>query len=202
MDKSCLDRCVLAFFDFDGTITTEDSLIKFIRFAIGDFKFVLGMLALFPMLMAYKLKIIPNYKAKEWMVSSFFKGMDRQKFKYISEEFSLKHIDTMLRPKAMEKIAWHKAQGHQIVVVSASMECWLKPWCDKNGLDLVATKLEMQNSIITGKFQTKNCYGEEKVVRIKEVYNLDAYEHIYAYGDSRGDRELLELADTKNFRTF
>lgn len=192
----------IAFFDFDGTITIDDSMIKFIRYAIGDLNTVWGLIILSPMLIAYKLKLIPNYKAKQWMLSYFFKGMDEQMFKNLAKEFSLSHIDNMLRPKAMEKIAWHKGQGHKVVVVSASVECWLKPWCDKNGLDLIATKLEIKNGFVTGKFQTKNCYGSEKVVRVKEAYNLSDYDHIYAYGDSHGDRELLNLAHTKNFRVF
>ena len=192
----------LALFDFDGTITTDDSLIKFIRFVVGDTKFIWGMTLLSPMLTAYKLKLIPNYKAKQWMLSYFFKGVNEQQFLKVAEEYSLKHIDTILRPKAMEKIAWHKEQGHKIVIVSASIECWLKPWCDKNDLDLIATKLEIQDGIVTGKFLTKNCYGIEKANRVQEQYNLSDYDHIYAYGDSRGDTELLELAHTKNFRAF
>jgi len=192
----------LCLFDFDGTITTEDSLIKFIRFVVGDVKTLWGMIILSPMLITYKLKLIPNYKAKQWMLSYFFKGMDEQQFLKVAEEYSLKHINTILRPKAMEKIAWHKEQGHKIVVVSASMECWLKPWCDKNELELIATKLEIKNGIVTGRLQTKNCYGKEKANRVQEIYNLDDYDHIYAYGDSRGDTELLELAHTKNFRAF
>jgi len=192
----------IALVDFDGTITTDDSLIKFIRFVVGDVKTMWGMILLSPMLITYKLKLIPNYKAKQWMLSYFFKGVNEQQFLKVAEEYSLKHIDTILRPKAMEKIAWHKEQGHKIVIVSASIECWLKPWCDKNDLDLIATKLEIQDGIVTGKFLTKNCYGIEKANRVQEQYNLSDYDHIYAYGDSRGDTELLELAHTKNFRAF
>jgi HAD superfamily hydrolase (TIGR01490 family) len=192
----------IAFFDFDGTITTDDSLIKFIRFVIGDAKFVAGMAVLSPMLTAYKLKLIPNYKAKQYMLSYFFKGMSEEKFMQVANEYSLKHIDTILRPKAMEKIAWHKEQGHKIVIVSASIECWLKPWCDKNNLDLIATKLQIKDGIVTGKFLTQNCYGIEKANRVQEQYNLDDYDHIYAYGDSRGDKELLELADESFYKPF
>ena len=56
---------ILALFDFDGTITTDDSLIKFIRFVVGDIKTLWGMILLSPMLITYKLKLIPNYKAKQ-----------------------------------------------------------------------------------------------------------------------------------------
>ena len=75
----------LAIFDFDGTITTDDSLIKFIRFVIGDAKTLWGMILLSPMLITYKLKFIPNYKAKQIMLSYFFKGMDEQQFQKFAE---------------------------------------------------------------------------------------------------------------------
>jgi len=192
----------LALIDFDGTITTDDSLIKFIRFVVGDIKFVIGMAALSPMLTAYKLKFIPNYKAKQYMLSYFFKGMIEEKFMQVANEYSLKHIDTILRPKAMEKIAWHKEQGHKVVIVSASIECWLKPWCNKHGLDLIATQLEIKDGTVTGKFLSKNCFGIEKAHRVHEQYNLDDYDHIYAYGDSRGDKELLALADESFYKPF
>ena len=193
---------IIALFDFDGTITTDDSLIRFIRFVVGDLKTLWGMVFLSPMLVVYKLKLIPNYKAKQMMLSYFFKGMDKQQFQKIAEEYSLKHIDTILRPKAMEKITWHKELGHKVIVVSASIECWIRPWCDQNGLDLIATKIKVKDGLITGKFLTKNCYGIEKASRVKEAYNLDDYDYIYAYGDSRGDKELLGLADKSFYKLF
>lgn len=192
----------IAFFDFDGTITTSDSFIKFIRFVVGDIRFILGMTVLSPMLVAYKLRLIPNYTAKQAVLSYFFKGMSEAQFQSTARDYSLKNIDAILRPKAMEKIAWHKEQEHKIVVVSASIESWLKPWCNQHGLDLIATKLEIKEGIVTGKLLTKNCYGMEKVRRVKERYNLDDYDHIYAYGDSRGDKELLELADEGFYQPF
>ena len=51
------------------------------------------------MLITCKLKFIPNYKAKQWMLSSFFKGMDEQEFQKTAKEYALKYIDTMLFPR-------------------------------------------------------------------------------------------------------
>ncbi len=124
----------IALFDFDGTITTDDSLLKFIRFVVGDRRFLLGLVVLSPMLVLYKLKLIPNYKAKQYLLSWFFKGMRKVDFLKVANEYSLVHIDKILRPKAIEKINWHKNQGHKVVAVSACIECWLRPWCEKNGL--------------------------------------------------------------------
>ena len=192
----------IVFFDFDGTITTDDSLLKFIRFVVGDRRFLLGLVVLSPMLVLYKLKLIPNYKAKQYMLSWFFKGMSKDAFLKVANEYSLVHIDKILRPKAIEKINWHKNQGHKVVVVSASIEFWLRPWCEKNGLELIATKLEIKDDIVTGKLLSKNCYGVEKVNRIKEIYNLKDFEYIYSYGDSSGDKQMLELAHEKFYKPF
>ena len=72
----------------------------------------------------------------------------------------------------------------------------------RNNLELIATRLEIKNNKLTGKFASKNCYGMEKVNRIKKNYNLDNYEVVYAYGDSMGDHQMLDLADIKYYRTF
>jgi len=192
----------LALFDFDGTITTDDSLIKFIRLVVGDTKFFIGVAVLSPMFTLYKLKLIPNYKAKQYYAFILLQGHEWREVHASSQWILSQAHHTILRPKAMEKIAWHKEQGHQIVIVSASIDCWLKPWCDKNNLDLIATKLEIKDGIVTGKFLTKNCYGIEKANRVKDVYNLNDYEYIYAYGDSCGDKELLALADESLYKPF
>jgi HAD superfamily hydrolase (TIGR01490 family) len=192
----------IAFFDFDGTITTDDSLLRFIRFVVGDTKFLFGLVVLSPILVSYKLKIIPNYRAKQIMLSWFFKGSSESVFKQVANEYSLKHIDTIVRQEALKKILWHKEQGHKVVIVSASIECWLRPWCDKNGFELLATKLEIKDDIVTGKLLSKNCYGIEKVNRIKQAYDLEKYEYIYAYGDSAGDKQMLELADESFYKPF
>lgn len=192
----------IAFFDFDGTITTDDSLLKFIRFVVGDRKFLVGLLFLSPMLVLYKLKFIPNYKAKQYLLSWYFKDIKKEDFFQVAKKYSLEHIDKIVRRKAMEKINWHKKQNHKVVVVSASIDCWLRPWCEKTGLELIATKLDLSEDKITGKFLTKNCYGLEKVNRIKETYDLKDFDYIYAYGDSSGDKEMLSIANEKYYKPF
>lgn len=192
----------LALFDFDGTITTDDSLLKFIRFVIGDVKFITGVFALSPILLAYKLGLVPNYKAKQILLSYFFKGFSENEFKKISNEYSLSHIDKITRPKAIERLQWHKEQNHTVVIVSASIDCWLKPWCDKNEFKLIATKLKISDGVITGELLTKNCYGIEKLNRIKEIFELSRLDYIYAYGDSSGDKEMLAVANESFYKPF
>lgn len=192
----------LALFDFDGTITTKDSMVEFIQYAVGKRKYYFGLLRLSPMLMAYKLNLYPNDKAKERLLAYFFKKITIKEFQEIVIGYDKNELDKIVRKEAIAKILWHKKQGDEVVVVSASMECWLKLWCDRQNIKLIATKLEIENGKFTGKFATPNCYGEEKVTRLKELYPTEKYSHIYAYGDSRGDRELLALADEAFYKPF
>ena len=47
-----------------------------------------------------------------------------------------------------------------------------------------------------------DCSGPRKVTRIRERYDLAEYAHVYAYGDTADDREMLALAHTKCFQCF
>ena len=192
----------LALFDFDGTITTKDSLVDFIQFAVGKPNYYTGLLKLSPLLTAYTLKLIPNHIAKEKLIAHFFKGWDSERFQELAEQYALERIDAITKPDAVKKIEWHQKEGHRIVIVSASIECWLNAWCKNNHIELISTKLEVADGKLSGKFATKNCYGIEKANRVKEACNLENYDYIYAYGDSRGDRELLALADESFYRPF
>jgi HAD superfamily hydrolase (TIGR01490 family) len=192
----------LALFDFDGTITTKDSLVDFIQFAVGKPSYYAGLTKLSPMLTAYTLKLIPNDIAKERLIGHFFGEWESEKFQQLAEQYSFEKIDTIVRPEAMERVRWHQEQGDHVVIVSASMECWLTGWCKKKNIELISTQLETIDGRLTGRFATKNCYGVEKANRVKEIYNLEEYDHIYAYGDSRGDRELLALANESFYKPF
>jgi len=186
----------VAVFDFDRTITQKDSLLEFIKFSKGKRQFYFGMLLFSPLLVAMKLKMYPNWKAKQSLFSFFYKGVSIEQFNRWGKDFS-SEIDKMLRTKAVEALNFHKNNNDKVVIISASIENWIIPWAEKAGIDtILATRIETgKNGLLTGKFMTKNCYGQEKVNRLlNELPNRNEY-RIIAYGDSRGDRELLDFAD-------
>ncbi|RYG15043.1 MAG: HAD-IB family hydrolase [Chitinophagaceae bacterium] len=186
----------IAIFDFDGTITKKDTLLEFIKFSKGRLKFYLGFLLFSPLLVAMKLKIYPNWRVKQQLFSYFYKGVSIAKFDDWATNFSEK-VNALVRIKAIEAIKLHKEEGNKIIIISASIENWIKPWAEQLEIDSVlATGIEIDTKgILTGKFLTKNCYGIEKVNRLLIAFpNRNEYK-LVAYGDSRGDKELLELAD-------
>lgn len=193
---------MIAFFDFDGTISTKDSMIDFLKIAVGKSAFYIGLLYLSPMLLAFKLKLISGHYAKEKFLSYYLCGWDISKFQSLAENYSLNSIDKIILIKAMDRIKWHQEKNHKVVVVSASIENWLKKWCEKHNINLIATQLEVKNEKLTGKLITPNCNGKEKVRRIKMEYNLSEYSTIYAYGNSSGDKDMLSIADKKYYKPF
>ncbi len=196
MDKS------IAFFDFDGTITRKDTMIELVKYAKGNFNYYKGLLLLSPWLAGMKFGLVKNSKAKEKLLTYFFKGTHIDEFDSICKQFSNNIIPKLIRPDAYESILEHKRKGHEIIVVSASAENWISHWCKENNLQYLATKLEVKTNIITGLLLGNNCNGIEKVNRINEVVDLSTYKTIFGYGDSSGDKEMLELATNNGFRVF
>jgi len=192
----------IAFFDFDGTITTKDTLLEFIRYVKGDAAFFTGFLIHSPILILYKLQIISNQFAKEMMLRYFFGKMDVAVFNNHCDKFINNKLPGLIRPKALHEIKKLQEGGATVVVVSASPENWLKSWCIAAGTECIATKLVIANNKITGKIDGKNCHGEEKVNRIRSAYRLDEYSSVYAYGDTPGDRHMLSLATIKFYKPF
>jgi HAD superfamily hydrolase (TIGR01490 family) len=192
----------LALFDFDGTITKKDTLLEFIKFSHGLFKFYMGFFAHMHYLVLMKLNLYDNSKVKEKILIWFFRGIELNELNQKAIEFTDLKLTELVNEEALERIISHISNGDTVYVISASPENWIRPWAQSLGVNLIGTKLEVVAEKITGQISGKNCYGIEKVKRLKELENLSDYDSIYAYGDSRGDKELLEIAQHKFYRKF
>lgn len=188
-------RCI-AVFDLDGTLTTKDTLLEFIKFTCGVPRFYWGFLLFCPILILMKLHLFPNWKAKQMIFSHFYKGWEYNDFKAMGQLFA-NEIEKMENRKMMEKLKYHLNHSDVVYVISASIFEWVQPWCEKIGVSRVlATQIDVDaNGIISGRFETKNCYGKEKVRRLLEVEPERHSYILYAYGDSRGDKEMIEFSD-------
>jgi len=190
----------LALFDFDGTISFRDSFAGFIKFTVGRTRFYLGVARLTPVVIGFLLGFIRASRAKELMSVYFFGGREAAEFEALASRYSREELPKIVRKEALKRIAWHKGKGDAVVVVSASMDIWLKDWCKAQGVDLIATGLEVRDGRVSGRFIPRNCSGREKVRRIREQYDLESFDYIYAYGDNPGDRAMLAVANEAYYR--
>lgn len=202
----------LYLFDFDGTITNADTLLHFIRYACGSWSMFCGFALHAPLLVLMKLHLYSNYRAKERLFGWFFRGMNVQFFDAICQSFATDNAH-LLRPAAASKLRQLLDDGEQVCVVSASIDNWVRPFFTALASgsavqpQVIGTQVEVDaNGCLTGKFLTPNCYGAEKVNRINallpDVQQHRAHYHIVAYGDSRGDREMLAIADESHYKPF
>ena len=145
----------LSIFDFDGTITSHDSFIDFIFYSHGPIKSLLGILFLSPVLILYFIKILPNWKTKEIVFSYFFKGWKENNFKKTASKYSTQQLPKILKKNALERIVFHQKSGDKVLICTASFECYLKNWCQNEGCDLIGTKIEFKDGLLTGKFSSK-----------------------------------------------
>ncbi len=186
----------IAVFDFDGTLTTRDSFLAFIKWACGPVSYYAGFLRFAPQLLLMFMHLYPNWKAKERIFAHFFKGWQYSWFQALGEEFATE-LDTMRNEPVIGRLKEHIDHGDTVYVISASLPEWVEPWCRQLGVNAVlVTEIEVNDQgRITGRFKTKNCFGQEKVDRLLKVEpERDTYV-LHAYGDSRGDLELLAFAD-------
>jgi len=184
----------LALFDFDGTITKDDSFLRFILYTATRYKILYGILILLPHLILYKLGKISNGEIKEKVFKYFFSGWLLEDIEMIARRFSKEILPLMCKKEILDRIHWHSEKNHRIIIVSASFEFYLKPFCENVSLELLGTQIKVVNGRVTGDFLSRNCYAAEKVNRILSHLDISDY-YIYAYGNSRGDYEMFNIAD-------
>ena len=197
------DRRVVAVFDFDGTLTRRDSLLPFLWQVVGPARFVWNALVLLPTLLRYALGTLENGPAKERVLGQFLAGKPIGEIQAVAESFAAERIPSFLDPEAVRRLRWHQKQGHTTVLVTASPELYVRPWAEAEGFDkALGTRLETKEGVFTGQFATPNCYGPEKPRRLEAEGPDLRGAAVYAYGNSRGDRELLDMADQGFYQSF
>lgn len=193
---------VIATFDFDGTITYKDTLLPFL-IEIGGLPKALGNIALeSPSLARFALGMMSRQKAKEAILSRYFQGMSIENIKALGKKFASGKLNSYVKPDALQRIKWHQSQGHRCILISASLDVYLSPWAIQNGFnDIITSRLETDNKgKATGRLIGENCWGPEKSRRLEELLGPRENYLLYVYGDSRGDKDILSMADYGFYR--
>ena len=189
-------------FDFDGTLTRSDSLLGIIRHQRGTSGLMRVLILHAPKLLMMKAGQYPNWKVKQKVFRMCFGGMTLDDFNALCEDYARKQKG-ILRTDGMRCVDEALRRGCKVVVISASIDNWVRPFFQgREGIEIAGTQIEVVDGKLTGRFLTRNCYGSEKVARLLELYPDRKSYRLVAYGDSRGDRELLAYADEAHYREF
>ena len=190
-------------FDFDGTLSYRDSFIAFLAWRRGPLRYTLGLLRLLPGIMAY-LFHRDRGRLKALAVSVFLRGLPQEELKQACLDFCRSPLGRrLIRPDAEQCWREWRDRGALLVIVTASPEEVIAPFAGALGADrLIGTRLAFDaEDRVTGALASANCRGPEKVRRLRAAFGPDV-ELEAAYGDSSGDREMLQLARIKGYRVF
>ena len=191
----------ISLFDFDGTITKRDTLFEIAKFSTGWMQYCINLIVLLPYLFLVKFKLVTNQRGKEIFLRKFFGGISKEEFNQKCISFTKERLPQLIRPGAQSCINEQLKDGNRVVIVSASPSNWIVPWANKYGIEVISTRLSFHNGRLRG-IEGVNCNGQEKVNRIKQAIDLQAYEKVIAYGDTKGDLPMLALADESHFKPF
>jgi len=156
-----------------------------------------------PLIALYGLRLVANDVPKMRLFARQFSGMPVSEFRAMADDFARMRIPLLIRPEALDRLRVHKSSGHTVVIVSASIEEWITPWANSEGVEeVIASRAETRGGRLTGKLEGANCHGEEKVRRLMARFPDRGEYGLYAYGDSRGDVPMLDAADFAFYRRF
>jgi HAD superfamily hydrolase (TIGR01490 family) len=195
----------VAAFDFDGTVTRGGSTVTFLIAVRGLLPVALAIGRSLPKLV--RAAIFSGSAAddyKEQLFVRLLRGMTDEELARRGTSFAANHLALRLRPEVRKRIDWHRARGHRVVLVSASVEHYVGPAGEILGVDgVLATRLAVDAAgMVSGHFDGKNCRGAEKYARVVGWLRANglagagrAQAVLWAYGNSRGDAWLLGAAD-------
>ncbi|MBN8552785.1 MAG: HAD-IB family hydrolase [Caulobacterales bacterium] len=188
-------------FDFDGTLTIQDSYTSFLRHRSGSSRYLSGLMTLLPELITYPVRR-DRGRLKAAATRTFLAGQSATVVAEEARQFADEVWGRFMRPDALKCWeAWGRA-GATRVIVTASPSLTVRPFADRLGADLLlGTELERVDDRLTGGFATPNCRAAEKVVRLRDAFG-PGIRLAAAYGDTSGDTEMLAIADYRGWREF
>ncbi len=194
-DTRAAGRTVVAF-DFDGTLTRRDSLLPFLARVRGWPRTLLAVAQLSP---RYALLVFGRGRRdaiKGRLLVALLGGIGRERLARVGDAYGADLVRNAITPEMHGRVAWHRAEGHEIVIVSASLDVYL----DAAGrvLDahrVLCTRLEVAgDGTYSGRMQDGNCRGAAKASRLRD-YLGDVPAEVWAYGNSSGDDAMFAIAD-------
>lgn len=194
------DAPVVAAFDVDGTLTVRDCVRPFLE-RIGGRRAIAAALASRPMESMRGALRRDRDTLKDVVVGGVYSGRSVADVAAAGRDFAHGVFERMLRDDTLRRLRWHQQMGHRTVFVSASLASYLEPLAERLGVERaictdVATDHERDHSVYAARLSGPNCRADEKRIRLQAWLRDEGIDdaELWAYGDSRGDRELLAAA--------
>ncbi|CAK6697654.1 flippase-like domain-containing protein [Synechococcus sp. CBW1107] len=193
----------IAVFDVDGTLLRGDCLWLAARRAKSHWGQLRAALSCLPWLIGWQLRLIRTGRFKQQVIAAFgiCEAVNRAEAAGRAD-WLLDDLKAQINPEALQRLHWHQQQGDRVLLCSASPRLLLQPLANWLKVELLCTELEQRDGLWRPLLASPNCKGPEKVRRIEQHLGPQEGRSIEAYGDSKGDRELLKAAEFPHYRSF
>lgn len=185
---------LIAVFDFDGTLIKEDSMVFFFR---RYFKFSLGITGISLVLVwetiKFLMKINSRKQYKEKFLNLVISSIKNRSLEEVISDFS-KYLLKKILKDALQEINRLKEKGYETILLSGSPDFYLGEIKDALGFSkLICTQTSLKGNKIL--INGENCYGQNKVARLLELYPKDFtdWQGSYCFTDNSSDMDLLSL---------
>lgn len=162
----------------------------------------MGIARLLPWAILFLLGRIDHRRMKETFLTVFLKHREVSEITVIGVRFAEEKLPHLCYREAIQRLAWHRSLGHEIVILTASPAPWIAPWCSRNGYAWIGTVLDISGTRYTGRIAGANCRGVEKARRLRDAFDLQQYDTVYAYGNTPADRYFMQMANVSFYKPF
>jgi HAD superfamily hydrolase (TIGR01490 family) len=183
---------IAAIFDVDGTILPGDSMeLRFVKFLwkYGELRprdfFRLG-----------KGMFQTNGQSRLLANKAYLKNKNLDRLQILARDCFEQTIKPNLLPLALERMQWHQAQGHCVVLLSGSLEILVEPLAQHvHACSHLGAKLQSDGNTLIGKILGEHPYDEAKVNIFQALNQFRKFDlsRSFAYGNHYTDRHLLGL---------
>ena len=193
----------VAVFDVDGTLLRGDCLWLAARRARSPIMQLVAAVACLPQVIGWQLRLVSTGRFKQTVIAAFGICEAVNRASALGKEpWLLDQLKEQIRPEALVQLRQHQHRGDRVLLCSASPRLLLQPLADWLGVELLCTELKQQKRRWQPQLTSANCKGPEKVQRLEQHLGPLEGLLIEAYGDSKGDRELLKTAALPHYRSF
>jgi len=176
-------------------MTRRDTLMPFLTTLAGRGAVVRALAAESPRLLLAGAGRGDRDAVKERFLTRVLAGIPFDDVHTAGRAFGRELATSGVTDEARDRIAWHRREGHEVVIVSASLDVYLGEVADGLGVaHLLCTGLDTDlQGLCTGRLLGANCRGVEKASRLRALFDGADIE-LWAYGNSGGDDEMLAIA--------
>ena len=188
---------VAAFFDFDKTLLEVETGKMGFKWMQDRKMMPLGYaLKVLTASILYQRDLVSEEHMGRVMLT-YYKGKRLADYQPGAEAFYREYLKPRLAPNVLDRVRYHKRNGHRLVLISGSVRYPLEPVTRDLGFDdLLCTDLEEdEDGVLTGKSRGPLCVDEIKkqlTLKLANRYGLDL-DLSFAYGNHHADIPLLEL---------